>query len=368
MAGITDRQGTLYLGACDRAHPEGHADLGAESVFYVASMAKPLTTAAVLKLAEEGRLSLGDPLSHWLPHVSALKVLDGYDSQARPLFRPPVRAVTLMDLITHSAGFAHPAWNHELLSYDMRSSLSLDLPGGRVASDPAPLMFDPGAQWEYSGTAMDLLGEVVEGVTRMSVGTYLKSAILEPLNMLSTGWDLPPAMASRRVRAWRRLPDGEFYPLDMPAPVPPARQYGAGGLYSTVSDYLSFLRMLLGDGAVNGRRILAKATVDAIAELRFHAPSVGCLRATDTVDCCDVEFFPSMRKSWGLGFLINEDAVPNGRQAESFSWFGALNTFFWADRRSGMAGVFFSQFRPCADEGAMRAFASFETNAYSCRG
>lgn len=366
VAAIAGPHETLYCGACDGTEPAERRALGAESVFYVASMAKPLTTAAVLKLAEEGRLSLDDPLSNWLPGASGLKVLEGYDGQRRPVLRPPARAVTLRDLITHSAGFAHRVWSRELLRYETQAGLPPASPGGRPAVDAAPLLFDPGARWEYSGTAVDLLGQVVEEITATSIGVHLRSAIFEPLGMCSTGWDLTPAMTGRRVGARRRRLDGGFDPMDGPTPAAPARQYGAGGLYSTAGDYLAFLRMLLADGTLDGRRVLASATVEAMAASRYHGPTVGCLRSTDAKNACDVEFFPGQRKSWGLGFLINEDAAPSGRQAGSFGWFGALNTFFWADRSSGLAGVFLSQFRPCADEGAMSAFSSFEAAAYSC--
>ena len=367
VGAITSSRETIYHGAFgERARGEP-GSLDENSAFYVASMAKPITTAAAMKLVEEGRLSLDLPVSRWVLGVAQVKVFERFDDRGMPVYRNPVRAITPRDLMTHSAGFAHRVWSRELLHYEQHMSergVTHSGEGGDGVEWTVPLLFDPGLRWEYSGTAIDLLGRVIEEITGMSIGSYLRTAFFEPLGMVSTGWELSPSLLAHRVDSYRRRADGGFDVLEFQKPDGPVREYGAGGLYSSSADYLSFLRMLLGGGTLNGHRFLAPETIDEMAASRYRGATVGCLRSTDGLIARDVEFFPGQRKSWGLGFLKNEEQTATGRSAGSLSWFGALNTYFWVDRKRDVAGVFLTQLRPCGDERALSAFAGFESAFY----
>ncbi len=135
---------------------------------------------------------------------------------------------------------------------------------------------------------------------------------------------------------------------------------GGGGLFSTVSDYLRFTRMLTIGGELDGQRVLAAATVDAML-----ANAMGDLRTTpmhtvNPVLTNDVDFFPGEPSTWGLTFLINETDTPEGRPAGSACWAGLANSYYWIDRKRNISGVFAAQLFPFFDDAAVAGFRSFE--------
>ncbi|MBO39935.1 MAG: 1,4-butanediol diacrylate esterase, partial [Chloroflexi bacterium] len=142
-----------------------------------------------------------------------------------------------------------------------------------------------------------------------------------------------------------------------------SREYygGGAGLYSTISDYLRFCRMILNQGELDGKRILSPETVGLMSRNAMGPNRVQPLPSFDAVISNDAEFFPGIEKTWGLTFLINEEGTFTGRSRESLSWGGIFNTFFWIDHSRDSAGVFLTQISPWVDKVALPLFESFES-------
>jgi methyl acetate hydrolase len=358
------RDGVVFEGAYGVRSLGDLAPMTLDTVFALASMTKAVTSVAAMQLVEEGRIGLDDPMAAILPEMRDPLVLEGFDAAGQPILRPARGAVTLRHLLTHTAGYGYDHWDPLLDRYMRLAGLS----GGPRTAKGMPLMFDPGTRWQY-GINTDLVGQVVEAVSGRSLGAYFRERILGPLGMEDTGFAVPAAWRTRTVGRHQRGPDGVLA-LDREFS-PPERvevEGGGGGLFGTGPDYLRFLRMLLNGGTLDGVRILAPETVAEMGRNQIGAVEVEPLPASSVPGRADLaDFFPGMRKKWGLGFLMNTEAVSGRRTANSLAWGGLFNTYYWIDPTAGVTGAVCTQLLPFADAAVLDAFAAFETGVYADR-
>ena len=330
------------------------APVTTDTVFWIASFTKAITTAAVLQLVEAGRVGLDDPAGTWLPALARPKVLTGFDAAGAPQLKDAETAITVRHLLAHTSGLAYDFCHAELARYT--ASLTGD---GRPPQPPPPLMFEPGSAWTY-GVGIDWAGELVAAVTGRTLDVYLADAVFAPLGMDETGFAVAETQKGRQVSMHARGDGGALgvFPFQMPPPPNPVM--GGGGLYSTAGDYLKFLDAILAGGAP----ILSRESVAAMTTTEFEGPEVGVLPGVNTLLCAGFDPFPGMAKRWGLGFVINPQPGPAGRSAGSLAWAGLGNCYYWADPTTGAAGVFLAQLFPFGDPAALKAFAAFERAVY----
>jgi CubicO group peptidase (beta-lactamase class C family) len=338
----------------------GHRMLGeptpmtTDTVFWIASMTKPLVGTAAMMLVEEGRLGLDEPLEKILPALGEVGVLSGFDAAEQPILRPPSRKITLRHLLTHTAGFCYDTWDPGMVRYLAATGTSrLDV----------PLSFNPGERWHY-GTGIDWVGKVIMAVTGQRLDLYLRDHVLAPLGMHDTGFLLNDPTRARQAGMHRRLPDGSLAKIPFNAPQDAAAFTGGGGLHGTVPDYLRFIRMIIGDGRLDDVQLLQPATVALMAENHIGDLTAGEMSTALPETSNDVAFFPGMPKKWGLTFLINTHDVPGARSAGSLAWGGLFNTYFWIDRQRKVGGVLMSQLLPFADPPTLALFDAFERRVY----
>ena len=363
VAAVTDRKRTVYEGAFGERGLGKGVPMTVDTVFYLASMTKPVTAACAMQLVEQGKLELDAPISRYVPDAKRLQVLEGWDDKGQPRLRPPRREVTLRDLNTHSSGFAYNLWDANLDRY-MRETKFPGLDTGREEAFYPPLMFDPGERWEY-GISIDWIGKLVQVVSGKSLGTYMRDHVFAPLGMASTGYAISPDMERRLATTHQRDPSGRLAATDWRSKQDPPVENGGGGLYSTSGDYQRFMRMILNQGrGDDGRRLLKPETVEEMTRNNMGDIRVVMLKTTNPARSLDAEFFPGLPKSWGLSFMINEEAAPTGRSAGSLAWAGIQNTFFWIDPRVGLGGVYMTQILPFVDEKAVGLFHEFEKAVY----
>ncbi|MEJ0071939.1 MAG: serine hydrolase domain-containing protein [Pseudomonadota bacterium] len=361
-AAATDA-GEVYAGAFGRrALPDG-APMTRDTIFWIASMTKALTSVAAMQQVEQGRLVLDAPIGAILPALAKPQVLDGVDASGAPRLRPAAGPVTLRQLLTHTAGYGYDTWNPELA----RALPQLDLT--RMPRNPDelarfPLLFDPGTRWNY-GINTDLVGLAVEAASGQRLDAYLRDHVLTPLGMHDTAFDLTAAQRARLTQVHARRADGSLEPIEWPVGTAPGYCMGGGGLCSTARDYLRFLRMLLGGGALDGARILAPETVAEMGRNHIGALTVGPLRSGDPTRSNDVELFPGMAKQWGLGFLINTETAPSGRSAGALAWAGLGNTYYWIDPTRRVVGVILTQILPFGDRESLSLLDGFESEVYA---
>jgi methyl acetate hydrolase len=242
----------------------------------------------------------------------------------------------------------------------------MNIPGTASCENAAlrlPLLFDPGERWNY-GINLEWVGKVIEGASGTTLGDYLRENLFAPLGMDSTGFRITPAMRKRMSRLHERDAQGVLSAGDFEVPQEPEFEMGGGGLYSTAPDYLAFVRMILNRGTGNGNRVLNPETVEQMSRNHLGALRVVPLVTTDPSRSNDAEFFPGVPKSWGLGFMINDEAAPTGRSAGALAWAGLSNCYFWIDPAAGLGGVYMTQILPFADAKSLPLFLAFESAVY----
>lgn len=234
---VADRKGIEHLSAQGERDVANHLPMRTDTIFWVASMTKPVTATAILMLQEEGKLSIDDPVAKYIPAFAALKTPSGKPAN-----------LTLRHLLTHTSGLAEPpkAQRHQARNLEELMPMFLD----------RQMAFEPGTKWAYCQSGMNTLGRIIEVVSGQPYDEFMRTRIFEPLGMTdSTFYPTPEQM--KRLAVSYVLKNGKLTPTGnklLPGPVGDRNHYPAanGGLFSTGPDYTRFCRMLLNGGTLDG--------------------------------------------------------------------------------------------------------------------
>jgi CubicO group peptidase (beta-lactamase class C family) len=353
----------IYQGAFGKRDLSKDDPMTADSVFWIASMTKAITTAAGMQLVEQGKLSLDEPIGKLLPDLASPQVLEGFDAKGEPKLRAAKKPITLRHLMTHTAGFAYNMWNGDCAQY-LEKTGTPAITTCQNAALKTPIMTDPGTRWEY-GTNIDFVGKAVEAASGKKLDAYLRDNLFTPLGMDDTAFKITDSMRKRLVGMHARGEDGSLAAMPFELEQNPEFHMGGGGLYGTAADYIKFTQMVLNKGRGNGNQVLKPETVALMGENNIGELTMGKMTTVAPVYTNDVDLYPDIVKKWGLSFLINTAKTPEGRSAGSLAWAGLANTYFWIDPARNVAGVILMQLLPFADAKCLEAFAGFERGVYA---
>jgi len=353
----------LYQGAFGKRDLSKADAMTADSVFWIASMTKAVTSAGAMQLVEQGKLSLDAPIGQVLPDLAKPQVLEGFDAKGEPKLRPAKGPITLRQLMTHTAGFCYDMWNGEFAAYLEKTGT----PGIITCQNAAlktPIMTDPGTRWEY-GTNIDFVGKAVEAVSGKKLDAYLRDNLFAPLGMSDTGFEITDDMRKRLVGMHARGADGQLASMPFELEQNPEFHMGGGGLYSTAADYIRFTQMILNKGRGNGNQVLKAETVATMGQNQMGDLNMTKMTTAAPPYTNDVDLYPDQVKKWGLSFMINTAKTAEGRSAGSLAWAGLANTYYWIDPARDVTGVILMQLLPFADGKCLEAFAGFERGVYA---
>jgi CubicO group peptidase (beta-lactamase class C family) len=327
------------------ADVEASKPMREDTLFALASMTKPVTAVAMLMLVEEGKLVLSDPISKFIPEFKHPKVavwnLPGDPAGAGLRLVEAHREITIRDLLTHTAGLANgfegPAGDY-VRKANLPASGSLDERVKRLAT--LPLNFQPGTQWEYSpGTGFNVLGRVIEVLSGMTLDSFFKTRIFDPLGMKNTFFIVPASRTADVAVGYIKSDKG------LTRPQPPSSTEGtsgpffagAGGLTGSTGDYLLFCQMLLNGGELNGVRLISRKTVE--------------LMTSDAIGSLDLGNYAGDQVlkgyGFGLGVRVRRNTGDNGWMGSNgdYGWAGARGTYFWIDPKEQLIGMVMIQTR-----------------------
>jgi methyl acetate hydrolase len=337
---------------------EGASGLSANAIFNIASMTKPVTSVAIMMLAEQGKLKIDDPVSKYLDGYDSLRVITRFNAaDATYETRPAKTVMTIKHLLSHTSGLGY-GWTNPI-----ENALTAKTKKGEWE---LPLLDDPGTTFHYSASTR-VLGFIVEKITGSPLEAWYQEHIFKPLGMVDTSYAVAADKQSRLAPQFTRA-TGAIAPLPKAtvASTPTAPFRGDGGLYSTVEDYGRFVRMLLNGGTFNGRRILSESSVTMMGQ---NAIGSVVLDLQPDADKQRTRPFPlgAAKDKFGLGFQIAADdpATKGFRSPGSMSWAGIFNTEFWVDPVKHIGGVHMMQLLPFYDDGAIRALRGFERTVYA---
>ena len=321
---VVSKDRVLHLETTGLADVAAHKPMQADTVFWIASMTKPITATAVLMLQDEGKLDVHDPVAKYLPEFANLKTPSGQPAN-----------LTLIQILTHTSGLGEAGGPAAREAKTLADLVPLWL--------AAPMQFEPGSRWSYCQSGINAAGRVVEVVSGMSFDAFLKKRLFQPLGMKSTTFYPDASERARQVTAYAKNattgsleavpPRPEFGPRDRPP-------QGNGGLYSTTEDYGRFCQMLLGGGRFQGARYLSEA-------------SMKLMSTPQTPETLPTGFFQNdtygrrgLNYGWALGTCVLKaphDGVPAMLSPGTFGHGGAWGTQAWVDPVKGVAYVLMVQ-------------------------
>lgn len=353
----------LYQGAFGKRDLSKPDPMTTDSVFWIASMTKAVTSAGAMQLVEQGKLSLDDPIGELLPDLAAPQVLEGFDAKGEPKLRAAKRPITLRHLMTHTAGFCYDVWNGEFAQY-LQKTGNPNIFSCLNTALKAPIMSDPGTRWEY-GINIDFVGKAVEAASGKRLDAYLRDHMFAPLGMTDTAFKITDDMRKRLVGVHARGEDGQLAAMPFELEQNPEFHMGGGGLYSTAGDYIKFTQMILNKGHGNGNQVLKAETIASMEQNHIGDLAMTKMTSVAPIYTNDVDLYPEQVKKWGLSFMINTAKTAEGRSAGSLAWAGLANTYFWIDPSRDVTGVILMQLLPFVDAKCLQAFAGFERGVYA---
>ncbi|MBT7335827.1 MAG: beta-lactamase family protein [Gammaproteobacteria bacterium] len=367
--GVIARNGkVIYQQTYGMADRETGREMTDDAIYRIYSMSKPITAVALMMLYEQGKFRLNDPIAMYLPEMANLQVAlstagtqmisDGTQSRTigqgdKSLVgqtRAPSRQPTVRDLLTHTAGLTYGVFGNTEVDQLYRKAGILgdvSLAEFTQALGQIPLQYDPGSQWHYS-VSVDVQGRLVEVLSGMSFGEFLKTQLFMPLDMPDTDFQINDSNKDRLAQLYKPAgvqADNFFSPgtgdgLEVADAFVSMRyvnggkfESGGGGLVSTARDYLRFSQMLLNGGALDGVRILSPKTIELMTANHLGELPMG---------------FRGRGAGFGLGFglVLNPGEVGEVSSAGEYNWGGAAGTRFWIDPQENLIGIFMVQSIP----------------------
>lgn len=352
IVALVHRNGEDHVEALGTMAFDSAVPMARNTIFRLASMSKPVTAVAAMILVEECRLRLDDPVLDWLPELADRPVLRTLDSPLDDTV-PARRSITLRDLLTFRAGYGEvglfapgcPLHQAQIAArlplvdwiFDGTPDEFMRRVGG------LPLAHQPGERWLYH-LACEITGVLIARVAGQPLSQFLAERLFAPLGMRDTAFSVTESDLPRLPTCYGRdLTTGAMAVLDPgrdgQMSRPPRFESGAGGLVSTVDDMAAFGRMLLGGGALDGQRILARPTVQLMT-----------LDQLTPAQKAASPFFPGFwdDQGWGLGIGVVTARRDIGGTPGRFGWDGAFGTSWWVDPVEGLVGVLMTQRRPDA--------------------
>lgn len=340
MTLVSRNNQTVHFAAQGMQDKEAGIPLQRDTIFRIYSMTKPITTVAALTLWEQGKFHMNDPISMYLPELANLKVYVSGSGENMVLedAKYPIR---IIDLFTHTAGFSYGFSGSEVDKlYRASPMMQRKTKPENVLAELAklPLNHQPGTQWNY-GVNTDVIGFLVEKLSNMKLGEYVKQEILTPLNMQDTGFYVPAEKAQRFSKVYNNNKEGKTVVMEN-EPLgdflsDPEVHNGGGGMVSTIDDFLIFARMLLNNGEGNGVRILGRKTVEYMRS--NHLPA---------------NLLPFTSRAVGEGFGLAMSVTTNTGDLKflgsegNYGWSGAASTYFRIDPVENLIIIGMAQFIP----------------------
>ena len=346
---LVSRHGEIaHLAHHGRRDVEADLPVDEQTIWRIYSMTKPITSVAAMMLNERGAFELTDPISRYLPEFADLRVFVG-GSDVNPRTVPATEPIRVWHLLTHTSGLtygfhrAHPVdAMYRAAGYEWGVPAGVDLAGAVEAFAAMPLLFQPGAEWNYS-VSTDVLGRLVEVVSGRPLDRFLAEEIFVPLGMTDTSFGT--AERDRAAALYVRSPNGGLARADAlgDGVLTPSWFSGGGGLTSTLGDYHRFTQFLRGWGELDGVRLLGSRTVQYMAG--NHLPGGADLTEFGRPLFAESPFDGV---GFGLGFsvLLDPAATHTLGSPGEFAWGGAASTAFWVDPVEDLTVVFMTQLLP----------------------
>ncbi|EIM90652.1 beta-lactamase/transpeptidase-like protein [Stereum hirsutum FP-91666 SS1] len=335
-----------------------------DTVFWLASCSKILTSLCAMKCVEQGLITLDEDATPYLPELAKQPVRQN-TSTGQPTYIPRKVPITLRHLLTMTAGTGYPGFG---VSPEVAKTISTSREPYMVAERRThyggPLLSQPGEKWEYSG-AIDWAGELVEVLSGMRLGDYLNKYICEPCGVSGITFDLTPDQRSRLAGAHFRWRDGSVTARGKIIMDDVVDHLGGAGAFATARDFASVLLLFINEGKhpVTENQVLHPSTIHSMLSPQLTPSQAKWLDMPTPVNR-GKPLAPGVEKQWGLGGMIMSQGLRTGRGKGCFTWSGVANTHWMADPEKGVVMVLFAQIIPQEDARIISVRSKWEAIVY----
>ena len=330
-----------YFEAFGNMDIEANTKMTRDAIFRIASMSKAITSVALMTLYEQGYFLLTDPVSKFIPEFKNPKVVVKSLTSDSIILVPAKSEITIRELLNHTSGITYGDGLQGSFYRQAGMTVGLKPTEGTIADmikklGQLPLFSQPGEEFHY-GMSVDVLGYLIEVISKMPLDEYLRKNIFEPLDMHDTYFSLPRNKFPRLAMLYKMGDNGHLTKATGYFEYQNTQTYfsGGAGLVSTASDYARFAQMILNSGELDGKRILSRKTIELMT-----SNSIGNLYIFNPFKHNGI-----MGDKFGLGFGIRTErgVFDELESIGSFGWDGAFYTRFWIDPREDLIGIFLSQ-------------------------
>ena len=358
--GVTDKSGIIFKSSF--RNPEFFDDkIYQNNIFRMASMSKIVTAFLTLNVLEEKKIDVNERVIKYLPEFKNIKLVNVKDKTVH--FNKKNNDITFHQLLNCTSGHGYEH-HHEPISELVRGKQISPMKLGNDQFLKAPLISLPGESWNY-GISYGWLGKAIEAITNKSLNENLTKYVTQPLGLKNTTFDFTEVDPSKVVPVFSRDCTNKFIDISEKINLGKGEfHYGGGGLWSTLQDYLKFLTLFLKKEQIQHSLFYKKKITDIMLRNQIGELAVTSLKSFNKTLTVDYDLYPNFKKKWGYGLLLNEDPIVERRSEGSGSWAGLLNTYFWIDKKKGIAGAILMQSLPCYDPKALKALEEFEKMMY----
>ncbi|KAH7345876.1 beta-lactamase/transpeptidase-like protein [Pyrenochaeta sp. MPI-SDFR-AT-0127] len=351
---------------------ENAKPLQLDTVMWVASCTKLMTSLCAMQLVERGLVNLDEPVYKHIPELESFPVLKGFEEDGKPIEEKHTKPITLRLLLTHSSGLTYDATHPKALAWLSYHNRKPGTSGKLLERFDTPLMFEPGESWMY-GPSIDYAGLLVERVTGLTLEAYMKKNLWEPLGIRditffpSSRPDMKARMADMSVRdgtgkvrytsAKMTYQDGNGKEVE--------DCMGGQGTFTTAEEYLKVIHALL--TCDENEKILTKSSLEEFFKPQLGKGSSATLNAVlqdDMVNDAMGGTAKEIKKDWGLGGVLIMEDSPDGKRAGTMLWGGLPNLIWWVDRKTGLCGLYAGQVLPPGDAKCAALNRKFEEAMY----
>ncbi len=341
MVGMVIRHGkVVYFKSFGRKNIEAKTEMTNDAIFRIASMSKAITSVAIMTLYEEGKFLLTDPVSKFIPEFKTPKVVTKSPVSDSIILVPAKSEITIRELLNHTSGISYGDGLQGPYYLKAGMTVGLTPTEGTIGEmikklGSLPLISQPGEEFHY-GMSTDVLGYLIEVISKMPLDEFLRTRIFEPLKMQDTYFTIPQNKYSRIATLYKKGNDGKLIPATGYVQYPKVQTYfsGGAGLLSTAEDYSRFAQMLLNKGELDGHRILSRKTVELMT-----SNSIGDIIVSDGFRRNGL----GDKFGYGFGIRTERGVFDELESLGIYGWDGAFYTRFWVDPKEDIIGIFLSQ-------------------------
>ncbi|KAF1850833.1 beta-lactamase/transpeptidase-like protein, partial [Cucurbitaria berberidis CBS 394.84] len=351
---------------------ENAKPLGLDTIMWIASCTKLMTSLCAMQLVERGLVTLDEPVYKHIPELEKFTVLKGFEEDGKPIEEKHTKPITLRLLLTHASGLAYDGMLPQSLAWLKYHNRGFNKSGKLLDRFNSPLMFEPGESWMY-GPGIDYAGLLIERVTGKRLDAYMEENLWGPLDVkditffLSSRPELKARMADMSARdesgKVKYTEERHLYQDETGNEVTDCM--GGQGSFTSAEEYIKVVHALL--TCDEDEKLLKKASLEEFFKPQLGEGSSAALNAflqNDMMNNGMGGTSKEVKKDWGLGGILILQDAPDGKKAGTMIWGGLPNLIWWVDRKAGLCGLYAGQVVPPGDTKCAALHRTFEEEMY----